>query len=98
MTDDDKSTRDPGEEDDKDRAELSINGPSANVDEGSDATFEVTLSAGVAKEVTVAWTATGNTDDYSPDSGTVTFAAGSLAGATQDIDIAVHGRCPVGDR
>ena len=57
--------------------------------EGSDATFTVTLSAAVSKEVTVAWTATGNTDDYSPDSGTVTFAAGSAAGATEDIDIAV---------
>ena len=57
--------------------------------EGSDATFTVTLSAAVSKEVTVAWTATGNTDDYSPDSGTVTFAAGSAANATQDIEIAV---------
>ena len=89
LTDDDKSTGDPGEEDDVDSAELSISGPSGNVSEGSDATFTVALSAAVAKEVTVAWTATGNTDDYSPDSGTVTFAAGSSAGATQDIDIAV---------
>ena len=89
LTDDDKSTGDPGEEDDVDSAELSIAGPSANVAEGSDATFTVTLSAAVSKEVTVQWTATGNTDDYSPDSGTVTFAAGSSAGATQDIDIAV---------
>ena len=89
LTDDDKSTGDPGEEDDVDSAELSIAGPSANVAEGSDATFTVALSAAVAKEVTVQWTATGNTDDYTPDSGTVTFAAGSSAGATQDIDIAV---------
>ena len=78
-----------GDPDDKDSSELSIAGPSANVAEGSDATFTVTLSAAVSKEVTVAWTATGNTDDYSPDSGTVTFAAGSAAGATEDIDIAV---------
>ena len=85
LTDDDKSTTDiPG---DKDSAELSISGPSANVVEGSDATFTVTLSAGVSKEVTVAWSATGNTDDYSPTSGTVTFAAGSAAGATQDVTI-----------
>ena len=34
------------------------------------------MSAAVSKDVTVAWTATGNTDDYSPTSGTVTFAAG----------------------
>ena len=89
LTDDDKSTGDPGEEDDVDSAELSISGPSATSAEGSDATFTVTLSAAVAKEVTVAWTATGNTDDYSPDSGTVTFAAGSSANDTQDITISV---------
>ena len=77
-----------GDPNDKDSAELSITGP-ASVDEGSDATFTVTLSAAVSKEVTVAWSAAGNTDDYSPDSGTVTFAAGSAAGATQDIDITV---------
>ena len=35
----------------------------------------------------MAWTATGNTDDYSPASGTVTFAANSAAGATQSITI-----------
>ena len=57
--------------------------------EGSDATFTVTLSAEVSKAVTVAWTATGNTGDYSPTSGTVTFAAGSEAGATENIDITV---------
>ena len=85
LTDDDKTTTTPT--DDKDSAELSISGPSANVTEGSDATFTVTLSAAVSKEVTVAWTASGNTDDYSPDSGTVTFAAGSAAGATQNITI-----------
>ena len=89
LTDDNKSTSGPGEEDDKDSAELSIAGPASSVSEGSDATFTVTLSAAVSKEVTVAWTATGNTSDYSPASGTVTFAAGSAAGATEDIDIAV---------
>ena len=87
LTDDDKSTTTPT--DDKDSAELSISGPSANVAEGSDATFTVTLSAAVSKEVTVAWSAAGNTTDYSPTSGTVTFAAGSAAGATEDIEIAV---------
>ena len=71
----------------KDSAKLSISGSSASVAEGSDATFTVTLSAGVSKEVTVAWTATGNTSDYSPTSGTVTFAANSAAGADQDIAI-----------
>ena len=78
------TTDDP---DDEDKSELSISGPSSSVAEGSDATFTVTLSAAVAKEVRVAWTATGNTDDYSPTSGTVTFAANSAAGATQSITI-----------
>ena len=86
LTDDDKSTTTPG---DKDSSELSISSPASNVSEGSDATFTVTLSAAVSKAVTVAWTATGNTNDYSPTSGTVTFAAGSTAGATENIDIAV---------
>ena len=87
LTDDDKTTTPT---DDKDSAELSISGPSANVSEGGSATFTVTLSEAVAKApVQVAWTATGNTDDYSPASGTVTFAANSAAGATQSITIAV---------
>ena len=85
LTDDNKTTTTPT--DDKDSSELSIEGPTSNVSEGSDATFTVTLSAAVAKSVTVAWTATGNTDDYSPTSGTVTFAANSAAGATQTITI-----------
>ena len=78
------TTDDPNDED---KSELSISGPSASVAEGSDATFTVTLSKAVAAEVQVAWTATGNTDDYSPTSGTVTFAANSGAGATQTITI-----------
>ena len=84
LTDDDKSTTPT---DDKDTAELSISGPSANVAEGSSASFTVTLSKAVAAEVQVAWTASGNSDDYSPDSGTVTFAANSAASATQSITI-----------
>ena len=91
LTDDDKTTTTvPG---DKDSAELSISGPSANVAEGSDATFTVTLSAAVSKSVTVAWTAPLGTDaaegaDLGTTSGTVTFAANSSAGATQSITIA----------
>ena len=84
LTDDDKSTTPPG---DKDSAKVSITGPATSVSEGSDAVFTVTLSQAVSKEVQVAWTATGNTDDYSPDSGTVTFAANSAANATQSITI-----------
>ena len=92
LTDDDKSTTGPGNEDDKDSAELSISGPSANVSEGSAATFTVTLSQAVDAEVQVAWSAPLAADaaegaDLSATSGTVTFAANSRAGATQSIAI-----------
>ena len=60
LTDDDKSTTTPT--DDKDTAELSISGPTANVAEGSDATFTVTLSQAVAAQVQVAWSAPLGTD------------------------------------
>ena len=77
LTDDDKTTT--GDPNDKDNAELSIAGPTSDADEGSDATFTVTLSAAVSKEVTVAWTAAGNTSDYTPTSGTVDVC-GELGG------------------
>ena len=92
LTDDDKSTGDPGEEDDRDSAELTISGPGSSVSEGGNAVFTVTLSAAIAKEVQVAWSAPLGTDaavgaDLSATSGTVTFAANSSAGATQTISI-----------
>ena len=60
--------------------------------EGSDATFTVTLSQPVAAEVQVAWSAPLKADtaegaDLGTTSGTVTFSAGSAAGATQSITI-----------
>ena len=72
--------------------DLSISGPASNVAEGSDATFVVTLSAGVSKAVSVAWSAPLSSDgavatDLGTTSGTVTFAANSAAGATQSITI-----------
>ena len=89
LTDDNKSTASPG---DIDSAELSITGPTSNVSEGSDSTFSVTLSAAVAKDVTVAWSAPLSADaaesaDLGATSGTVTFDAGSAAGATKEITI-----------
>ena len=98
LTDDDKTTTTPT--DDKDAASLSIAGPASNVSEGSDATFTVTLSAAVSKQVQVAWSAPLGTDaaegsDLSATSGTVTFAADSAAGATQSITITADGRCAV---
>ena len=90
LTDDDKTTTTPT--DDKDSAELSISGPASNVSEGGNAVFTVTLSAAIAKEVQVAWSAPLGTDaaegaDLSATAGTVTFAANSTAGATQSITI-----------
>ena len=69
-------------------ADLRISGPSAALAEGANATFTVTLSAAVAEEVRVAWFAVPNTAtaaDYSPDSGSVTFPAGSKAGGHADL-------------
>ena len=85
---------DTDDEDDKDTAEISVSGPSANVSEGGNASFTVTLSEAVAAQVQVAWSAPLGTDaaessDLSATSGTVTFAANSAAGATQSITIAV---------
>ena len=91
LTDDDKSTTTPTN--DTDSAELSISGPAANVAEGANAEFTVTLSAAVDAPVQVAWSAPLGTDaaesaDLGTTSGTVTFAANSAAGATQTITIA----------
>ena len=90
LTDDDKGTTD--DPNDHDSAELSITGPSANVSEGGNAVFTVTLSAEVAAQIQVAWSAPLAADaaegsDLSATSGTVTFAANSEAGATRSITI-----------
>ena len=71
-------------------ADLSVSGPSAPVAEGSTATFTVTLSAAISEELSVAWSAVPNTAvaaDYSPAGGSVTFPAGSAAGATQTFTV-----------
>ena len=75
------------------RADLSISGPSGEVAEGANATFTVTLSAAVSEAVTVAWSAVPNTAvaaDYTPGSGSVTFPAGSAAGATQTFTVTMN--------
>ena len=79
---------------DNDTATVGITGPSAEVAEGSNAEFTVTLSKAIAKETTVAWSAplstdTATADDLDDTSGTVTFAAGSAAGATETISIGI---------
>ena len=80
---------------DDDTATLGITGPVGVVTEGDNAEFTVTLSRAVASQVVVAWSA-GSTatvpasaDDYSPDSGSVIFPAGSAAGATKTITMAI---------
>ena len=83
------TTDDPNDED---KADLKLTGPSGTVSEGSDATFTVTLSAGVASQVQVAWSAPLGTDaaeadDLGTTSGTLTFAADSAAESTQSITI-----------
>ena len=77
---------------DNDTAGLTLTPATQNVNEGDNASFTVTLSHEVDAEVSVAWAATAGTaeaDDYSPDSGSVTFAANSAAGATQTFIIAI---------
>ena len=79
---------------DNDAATVGISGPSAEVAEGESAAFTVTLSKAIARETTVAWSAPLATDtavaaDLGATSGTVTFAAGSAAGATQTISIPI---------
>ncbi len=77
---------------DDDTAELSVAGPTAQVVEGNNAAFTVTLSEAVSDAVSVAWSVTPGTasaSDYGTSAGTVTFGAGSVAGATQAITIGV---------
>ena len=79
---------------DNDTATVGITGPTAEVAEGSNAEFTVTLSAEIARELTVPWSAplvadTADAADLGATSGTVTFAAGSAAGATQAISVPI---------
>ncbi len=90
---------------DDDRATLAISAPAGDLEEGSDVTFTVTLSAEVAAAVSVAWSVSGDAvagRDYWPTSGSfmlsadsvvntmpVTFAVGSVAGATRTITLAL---------
>ena len=65
---------------DDDMATLTLTPASQDAVEGANASFTVTLSHEVAKEVTVEWATiygTAGDDDYSPDSGMVSFAAGT---------------------
>ena len=80
---------------DDDTVTLGITADAGLVTEGSNAEFTVTLSHAVASQVVVAWsagstaTAPASADDYDPDSGSVIFPAGSAAGATKTITMAI---------
>ena len=80
---------------DNDTATLGITGPAGVVAEGGSAEFTVTLSHEVDAQVAVAWSAgstatvAASADDYSPDSGTVIFLAGSAAGATKTVTMTI---------
>ena len=71
----------------RDTSTLSLSGPGAAVVEGSDATFTVTLSDPIAHPVTVKWSVTPDSGDFSTTSGSVTFAAGSSANATTTLTL-----------
>ena len=77
---------------DNDRAVVSVTGPPGEVEEGEDAVFTVTLSRGITKPLTVAWSASPGTaaaGDFVGSSGAVTFPAGSPDNATQTITIPI---------
>ena len=72
---------------DGDRGTLSPSGPDTTVVEGSDASFTVSLSHAIGREVTVGWSVTPDSGDFSTPSGSVTFLAGSTANATTTLTL-----------
>ena len=74
---------------DNDSGKLSLSGSGTAVSEGNDASLTVTLSDAIGPEVTVGWSVTPDSGDFISPSGSVTFAAGSAANATQSFIIAV---------
>ena len=68
---------------DADQGKLSLSGSVTAASEGgNDASYTVTLSHAIGHKVTVGWSLTPDSGDFSTPSGTVTFVAGSTAGAT----------------
>ena len=72
---------------DGDVGTVSLSGPGAPVVEGSDASFTVTLSDAIGRDVTVGWSVTPDSGDFSTPSGSVTFSAGSTANATTTLTL-----------
>ena len=72
---------------DGDVGTLSLSGSQPETEEGFDASFTVTLSDTIGPEVTVGWSVTPDSGDFSTPSGSVTFAAGSPANATTTLTL-----------
>ena len=73
--------------DEAERGTLSLSGSGTAVSEGNNASYTVSLSHAIGHEVTVGWSVTPDTGDFSPPSGSVTFAAGSSANATTTLTL-----------
>lgn len=72
---------------DGDRGTLSLSGSGTPVLEGYDASYTVSLSHAIGREVTVGWSVTPDSGDFSTPSGSVTFSAGSTANATTTLTL-----------
>ena len=72
---------------DDDHGELSLSGSATTISEGNDTSYTVSLSHAIAHEVTVGWSVTPNTGDFSTPSGSMTFAAGPPANATSTLTL-----------
>ncbi len=72
---------------DADQGTLSLSGSGTAVSEGNDASYTVSLSHAIGHEVTVGWSVTPDSGDFSTPSGSVTFAAGSTANATTTLTL-----------
>ncbi|WP_162431106.1 beta strand repeat-containing protein, partial [Christiangramia aestuarii] len=75
---------------DNDTASIAINDVSINEADGT-AVFTVTLTGNIQDQLTADFTTADNSavnpDDYTTNSGTITFAAGATSGATQTISV-----------
>ena len=72
---------------DADQGTLSLSGSGTAVSEGNDASYTVSLSHAIGHEVTVGWSVTPDSGDFSTPSGSVTFEAGSTANATTTLTL-----------
>jgi len=85
---------------DADQFSISVNSP-AGVDEGTDVVFTVTLNTNTQVPLTIDYDASDGSaeaaSDFTDTPGTVTFAAGSTAGATETFTVATSNDLVVED-